>query len=126
MRQSPACRTYLFVTCPNFSSIPRKSRCAHLSAIFPPWKRKISTPGKGHTAVDRRKSAKRAGLGGCKLHPRHNLVALGDQILDFGLDVPYGIIPTMNTQIIGVRFTKVGKIYHFDTPPCQTCRSANT
>ena len=27
----------------------------------------------------------------------------------------YGIIPPMQTNIIGVRFTKVGKIYHFDT-----------
>src|SRR6185503_327141 len=27
----------------------------------------------------------------------------------------YGIMETMNTNIIGVRFTKVGKIYHFDT-----------
>src|SRR5215207_11241890 len=30
-------------------------------------------------------------------------------------DSQYGIIETMNLNIIGVRFTKVGKIYHFDT-----------
>ena len=27
----------------------------------------------------------------------------------------YGIMDDMDTNIIGVRFTKVGKIYHFDT-----------
>jgi cell fate regulator YaaT (PSP1 superfamily) len=30
-------------------------------------------------------------------------------------DSQYGIIEPMNSNIIGVRFTKVGKIYHFDT-----------
>src|SRR6266496_4593899 len=30
-------------------------------------------------------------------------------------DFRYGIIEPMDTNIIGVRFTKVGKIYHFDT-----------
>src|SRR5574338_499304 len=29
--------------------------------------------------------------------------------------IQYGIIISMNPNIIGVRFTKVGKIYHFDT-----------
>ena len=29
--------------------------------------------------------------------------------------MPYGIIPFMQPNIIGVRFTKVGKIYHFDS-----------
>jgi cell fate regulator YaaT (PSP1 superfamily) len=28
---------------------------------------------------------------------------------------PYGIIAAMETNIIGVRFTKIGKIYHFDS-----------
>ena len=30
-------------------------------------------------------------------------------------DTQYGIIDRMENNIIGVRFTKVGKIYHFDT-----------
>jgi cell fate regulator YaaT (PSP1 superfamily) len=32
-----------------------------------------------------------------------------------GRNIQYGIIRPMNPNIIGVRFTKVGKIYHFDT-----------
>ncbi len=28
---------------------------------------------------------------------------------------PYGIIPSMKPTIIGVRFTKIGKVYHFDS-----------
>jgi cell fate regulator YaaT (PSP1 superfamily) len=32
-----------------------------------------------------------------------------------GRSIQYGIIRPMNPNIIGVRFTKVGKIYHFDT-----------
>jgi len=31
------------------------------------------------------------------------------------LPLPYGIIPAMQPTIIGIRFTRVGKIYHFDT-----------
>lgn len=36
-------------------------------------------------------------------------------VIQAGRYIQYGIIRPMNPNIIGVRFTKVGKIYHFDT-----------
>ena len=36
-------------------------------------------------------------------------------VIPAGRNIQYGIIRPMNPNIIGVRFTKVGKIYHFDT-----------
>ncbi len=37
------------------------------------------------------------------------------RLLLLRLSIPYGIITPMQTNIIGVRFTKIGKIYHFDS-----------
>ena len=40
-----------------------------------------------------------------------------NQKLDFEQKFCYGIIQPMQPNIIGVRFTKIGKIYHFDSGP---------
>lgn len=40
-----------------------------------------------------------------------------NQKLDFEQKFCYGIIQPMQPNIIGVRFTKIGKIYHFDSSP---------
>ncbi len=44
---------------------------------------------------------------------RHLRVRAGSEVSIQTL--PYGIITIMQTNIIGVRFTKIGKIYHFDS-----------